>query len=54
MDRLEIMADRRALLLADEERVTEVHDVPAAVDRPPVANCRWAAVTKLATSSSQR
>jgi hypothetical protein len=54
VDRLEIVADRRALLLADEERVTEVRDVPVAVDRPPVANYRWAAVTKLATSSSQR
>jgi hypothetical protein len=48
------MADRRALLLADEERVMGVRDVPVTAGRPPAANCRWAVVTKLATSSNQR
>jgi hypothetical protein len=54
VDRIEAVADRRALLLTDEERAMGVCDVPVTAGRPPVANCSWAVVTKLATSSNQR
>jgi hypothetical protein len=54
VDCLEAVADRRALFLADEERVMGVRDVPVTTGRPPAASSRWAVVTKLATSSNQR
>nr|BAD22189.1 hypothetical protein [Oryza sativa Japonica Group] len=43
------MADQQALLLADEERVMGVCNVPVTAGRPPAANCRWAVVTKTST-----
>jgi hypothetical protein len=40
VDRLDVKADRRALLCADEERVVGVREVPVVAGRPSAASYR--------------